>query len=168
MAGRQGDITISALCHLWGFEASPGCEKCGAADGYLARYIQINGEARVRWVCGWCEGYGTRGDVPLRVLAKLGLDITDLPLRKDNRQERRDLPQCIVCGEDGTEQHHWAPRAIFIDWPWHLTVPMCVEHHREWHSRMREYGLRWPHEIEKFQATALDEEWYERTVLDPR
>lgn len=56
---------------------------------------------------------------------------------------------CVICGSDESiEQHHWAPSAIFpeADW-WVQTVPLCPDHHHEWHDRMREHGLRWPHEL---------------------
>jgi hypothetical protein len=54
---------------------------------------------------------------------------------------------CHVCGSDDlVEQHHWAPQVIFPDWP-HLQIPLCKAHHDEWHIRMRQHGLRWPHEL---------------------
>lgn len=59
-----------------------------------------------------------------------------------------DERACVVCGNTDTEQHHWAPQALFPepDW-WVLTVALCTEHHHEWHRRMRAHGLRWPHEL---------------------
>lgn len=56
------------------------------------------------------------------------------------------LPDCLVCGMPSGEWHHWAPRAIFPDWP-DCGVYLCTAHHREWHAVMRAHGLRYPHEL---------------------
>jgi len=51
---------------------------------------------------------------------------------------------CVVmgCTQPGREEHHFAPRNTFLDdadsWP---ILPLCPEHHREWHRRMD--GYRW-------------------------
>lgn len=150
-----------------------GCRRCGCPDGYLARYIQVNGHVAIRWVCDWCEDYGTKGDLPRSILGAVPLE--ELPVRVDRRGEYTPPAQreeCAVCGEPAEEFHHWAPLAIFPDWPLpvvsttlpgnelvrmaldglplfrrDLTVPMCRPHHREWHARMRAHGLKWPHEL---------------------
>lgn len=141
--------------------AVPHCKQCTCATGYLARYIKRNGQVCIRWVCGWCEGYTTGQDLPLEVLrahvpAGTLVDTTlaaaelrdQLPLRKDNTAIPQTHPECLVCGDDAHHEHHWAPRSIFPEWPYGLTVSLCVAHHREWHDRMRAHGLRWPHELE--------------------
>jgi hypothetical protein len=46
------------------------------------------------------------------------------------------------CPQPGQEWHHFAPRNTFGEeaelWP---VMPLCVGHHREWHTRMD--GYRW-------------------------
>lgn len=121
------------------------CRQCSYPTGYLARYIHRNGTVALRWVCDWCEDYKTTSDLPRALV----LNIDELPIRADNRLTYGpvDLPACMVCGEDAEHAHHWAPQAIFPDWPYELVVPLCVTHHNEWHARMRTHGLRWPHEL---------------------
>lgn len=146
------DVTKLTCSHARLGDPHKGCRKCDAVDGYLARYIKLNGAASIRWVCGWCEDYSTCSDLPTTILPA-GITAADLPVRRDRRDER--IPsECVVCGSEGTEFHHWAPVAIFPDWPvrvaeWRDDVGafLCAEHHHEWHSRMRACGLRWPHEL---------------------
>ncbi len=64
---------------------------------------------------------------------------------RDNRHEY-GIHECAHCGTgEGTEYHHWAPRAIFNDansWPGSYLCPGC---HRAWHAAMREAaGYRLP------------------------
>lgn len=62
-------------------------------------------------------------------------DAAQLLLRRDRTAE---ADRCTRCGSmEGTERHHWAPRAIFGDaaegWP---TDDLCRACHIEWHRRM--------------------------------
>jgi hypothetical protein len=52
---------------------------------------------------------------------------------------RRVNPPCVVCGQWGTEFHHWAPKELFgrteaEHWP---TAWLCREHHVYWHKVMQ-------------------------------
>lgn len=143
MRGGNTIIAISSS-QLPTPHAKDACRKCNNVYGYLARYIQIDGQVAVRWVCDWCEDYKTSTDLPLSILG--GVPVGDIPLRVDRSEETRGLPECCKCGEQSTEFHHWAPKAIFPDWP-DLGVYLCVGCHVEWHTRMRAHGLRWPHEL---------------------
>lgn len=130
---------------LPGPNARDRCRKCPSAVGYLARYIQANGHVAIRWVCRRCEDYGTAGDLPRDLLAAHGIGLYELPIRV-NHYDPDYGDECCLCGRKPAEWHHWAPVAIFPDWPWNLGVYLCADHHREWHDRMRANGLRWPHE----------------------
>lgn len=60
---------------------------------------------------------------------------------RDLRSATEVVP-CSRCGRrDGTQNHHWAPRAVFgLDaerWP---QSPLCVECHGIWHRTMRRAG----------------------------
>jgi hypothetical protein len=122
------------------------CRKCAAVEGHLARYIKASGAVGIRWQCSSCGDFGTYGDIRHTFLAQFGAALEDLPVCVDGRS---DTP-CVICGEMGTEWHHWAPSSIFA-----ATVPawsdvgayLCVTHHREWHDVMRAHGLRYPHEM---------------------
>jgi len=50
---------------------------------------------------------------------------------------------CVVCGEKGTEMHHWAPQSIFKDeaekWPKDM---LCLSCHKKWH-KMVTPNLTW-------------------------
>lgn len=130
---------------LPGTHAAEHCRKCSYADGYLARYIQTDGKTALRWVCDWCEDYGTAGDLPHSLLGDFPLN--DLPLRVD-RSSLHDPPECEVCGEPAVHYHHWAPQSVFPDWPYNLGNYLCQAHHDDWHTRMRAHGFRYPHELE--------------------
>ncbi len=128
------------------------CRKCGHPTGYLARYNQANSHTAVRWVCANCDDYYTKGDLPHEFVFRFVARIDDLPIRIDRRDPNYrppPVPPCIVCGEDGRHNHHWAPRAIFPDWPdgEDFTVQLCEGCHTELHKRLRAHGLRWPHEL---------------------
>lgn len=144
---EQGGSTIIEVDAraLPGANAHDHCRKCECETGYLARYIQSNGATGIRWVCNWCEDYGTAGDLPRSILGAVALQ--DLPVRVDHSDEPSQWPDCDVCGQPAHEFHHWAPRAIFPGWPVHLGVPLCKPHHDEWHQTMRAHGLRYPHEL---------------------
>ncbi len=133
------------LDHLPCPHTSPGCRRCGCEVGTLGRYIQVNGRIAARWVCDRCGDYGSTGDIAGRVTASFGYTVAELPVCVDRSGEYVERDACW-CGSPGMEDHHWAPKALFPDWPWHLTIPLCVDHHREWHDRMRQHGLRWPYE----------------------
>lgn len=87
-------------------------------------YRKVNASVEIRDVCRDCGG------------AWGGLKLVDnpdwrtLPVWKDNLGEA--IP-CARCGTRETEQHHWAPRAMFDDadqWP---MSPLCVACHTRWH-----------------------------------
>lgn len=120
-----------------------GCAKCESYDGYLARIVKVNGSVGLRWICSHCETPGTT-DLPHALLTSYGVALSTLPKHSDYRCD--EGPWCLVCEADNVEFHHWAPRAIFPDWP-DLGVYLCFAHHAEWHDRLRAHGLRWPHEI---------------------
>lgn len=136
------DIKASELP---GTHAAAGCRKCSCEDGYFGRYIQRNHKVALRWVCGWCEDYGTSGDLPLSLLGDFPLN--ELPLRVDHSPQY-DPPECQVCQQPADEYHHWAPTSVFPDWPYNLGIYLCTDHHREWHDRMRAHGFRYPHELQ--------------------
>ena len=58
--------------------------------------------------------------------------VDEMPIVDDYTHTR---PPCVVCGARGTEEHHWAPRAIFGDeaymWPTSWLCPAC---HTRWHQ----------------------------------
>jgi len=126
--------------------ATEYCKTCPAMStiGYLSRVIKANGSVTVRWVCNHCEAYDTAGDLPHSLVTSRGVEVDALPLRATLVDD--GLPDCTVCGVAAVEFHHWAPRAIFPDWP-DVGVYLCKHHHDEWHARMRAHGLRWPYEL---------------------
>lgn len=145
-----------------------GCRKCGCVDGHLARYIQTNGRTACRWVCSLCGDYFTAADLPLAWVRSIGVELDELVICRDRRGEADefyDWRTCAVCGETASERHHWAPRSIFPDWPYELTVLLCRTHHNEWHSTLREHGLRYPHELQQPLFDLVDAE--PRSIFDP-
>lgn len=142
------------LIPLWAEELpaphkTASCRLCGQETGYLARFIKSNGAIALRWVCDNCEDYRTTSDLPHSLLGDIPID--EIPLRADfseqaDSDQMRLIQPCAVCPNDADEYHHWAPQAIFPDWP-SVGVYLCEKHHREWHDRLRAHGLRWPSEL---------------------
>ena len=130
---------------LPGTHAAEHCRRCACEDGYLARYIKVNGNTALRWVCDWCEDYYTAGDLPHAVLGPF--PIGDLPVRVNRAEYDTGRPECAVCGLPSGEWHHWAPRSLFPHWP-DQGLWLCTPHHREWHEIMRAHDLRYPHELQ--------------------
>lgn len=124
--------------------AKDACRECGCPYGYLGRYIKADASVSIRWVCENCGKSNTTGDLPYDLTGAVPLD--RLPLAQDHSHEGELPPDCPRCGMPAREYHHWAPRAIFPDWP-DIGVYLCTHCHREWHARMRQHGLRWPHEM---------------------
>ena len=123
-----------------------GCRKCSNADGCLAQYIKANGSVGLRWQCSLCGDFKTFADIPHSFLEAFGIRLADLPICED---VSTTSDPCVICGESGTEWHHWAPSSIFSALPaWSdVGAYLCVAHHREWHDVMRAHGLRFPHEL---------------------
>lgn len=137
---------IELFAHeLPGVHRREACGKCRSVGGYLARVIKVNGSVGLRWVCAYCEFADTASDLPHSLLLEHNVTLDELPKRADYREDT--TVYCAVCDAPAVEWHHWAPRAIFTDWP-DLGVYLCPSHHEEWHERMRAHGLRWPHELD--------------------
>lgn len=113
------------------------------ARGYCAAGSQLglieyrNGRLAIHGFCTECTdslGYvKTTQELP----RKQHPDWQSYPVLRSNKSG--DV--CVVAGCDSTdvELHHFAPRHLFADadrWP---TEYICVEHHQEWHSRIREH-----------------------------
>lgn len=122
-----GQVPADYRCH-W----LTGGRSCDGADGFtIVQYIISNGKSKARHLCLKC-----------RKLMMFDLPYTDqeakqFPLARDRRQRN---PMCERCGTAGTEYHHWAPRAVFLDadeWP---TAWLCPRCHSEWHQVMRIAG----------------------------
>lgn len=144
--GSQGSTIIPLRAdELPGDHARPCCRRCQAPDGYLVRYINSKGRSSLRWACNWCHDVYTSLDLPYDLLGPQP-NLNALPPINRSREDN-GIPPCEVCDDQATEWHHWAPESIFPEWP-DVPVPVCTEHHRDWHERMRAHGLRWPHELE--------------------
>lgn len=117
--------------------ARPCCKRCQCQTGYLVRLVKTTGRVALRLCCEDCEKTDTTLDLPRDELGYR--DISRFPTIN---QQAFDFPgNCVVCDGEAEDWHHWAPRAIFPDWPDDHSVPTCKEHHTEWHDRMRERGL---------------------------
>lgn len=102
----------------------------------LGLTIAANGSYQVRPWCLSCDRWAT-GSVPASDYKAKGFVAQDFQLLADNRGL---LGRCSRrgCDREAVEVHHFAPIGIFgmeaNDWP---TAFLCVEHHTEWHRRMR-------------------------------
>jgi hypothetical protein len=111
------------------------CTKCvhACAHTLLERIygvvIKSDGSRKPVYACGDCGGLidARRGD----------------PRRGEHVfRDLRTTAACARCGRlEGTQSHHWAPRAIFgtdaDNWP---LANLCIECHHIWHQMMRRAG----------------------------
>lgn len=117
----------------------PKCEHCDSDAHVEPGQLIINsGAIQVRWWCFDHWGPPTRAagsyNLPHSALAGLGyVSVGDLQVIDD----RRENP-CEVCGELGTEWHHWAPGSLaylfgdnWAQWP---GAYLCRKHHAMWHD----------------------------------
>jgi hypothetical protein len=129
-------------------------QTCGCGSSYWAKGFARACKA-CRAACSHVDRvpgrkvYASGGYHPMALCLTCG-ELVSLPagsgkgdwVFKDNRI-RREVHPCARCGsEDGTEEHHWAPRAIFgfaeaDRWPTSWLCPPC---HRTWHNEMRKAG----------------------------
>jgi hypothetical protein len=99
----------------------------------LVRNIISNGESQVYWQCLECL---KSIDSPTKWISHSKLREHDIdPHTLPVIENYSGYEVCAVCGEPGTELHHWAPRHLFSDeadqWP---TSYLCRKHHNTWHD----------------------------------
>jgi hypothetical protein len=109
------------------------CKACNVErECQLVRTIANNGASQVYWMCKICRTNARGGGVliPHEKIKARGIEIKDIPIEKDYRTDK-----CAVCGETGTELHHFAPKHLFGSdeaekWP---KTYLCKNHHTMWH-----------------------------------
>lgn len=113
-------------------------------DNVWFQYVQGNGGKKYRFRCLLCGRKS--GDVPhdlIKQWIREGV-IGARDLAPPVTRAPRTYPDCSYAGCTATitEQHHFAPRNTFgsdaDSWP---VLPLCREHHTQWHQRMD--GYRW-------------------------
>ena len=108
------------------------CEHC--KEDRLVTYgvvIISSGAKAVRARCQVCGKPPTKNDPSY---AQKDRKVTELSVFSAELFEKSE--PCSVCGQLGTEWHHFAPRHLFEDadrWP---TAYLCRAHHREWHDKL--------------------------------
>lgn len=109
------------------------CQYCNTKRTLrLVRNITNSGVSQVFWECQICKRNANGGGqyISHDKIIKYGLPLLTIPVVQDYRTDI-----CAVCGQPGTELHHFAPRFIFGDdceqWP---KVYLCREHHAHWHA----------------------------------
>lgn len=111
------------------------CEKCNRdTRAELVRTLSNSGVSMVYWRCIPCKRPITTKPkyISHDLIRKENIDIEQLPIAISYV----GTEVCAVCGEPGTEYHHFAPRYLFDDadrWP---TAYLCKKHHKEWHDKV--------------------------------
>ncbi len=113
--------TKKMLCHR-DILNSP-CPECSAHKWEVRKFKNQGGSITYPYVCGNC-GLKTQLCENKKVAEKmLTSEVEIQPIYKRHN--------CEVCGNDGAENHHWAPYHLFGSecerWP---TSYLCVECHR--------------------------------------
>ena len=109
------------------------CKFCTGLEIERVRNVTASGASQVFDLCLKCgkNSNGTAMYLPRK--------ITGAPEQfRVIADYRLSGEKCAVCGEAGTEDHHFAPRHIFgVEeaelWP---RSYLCVKHHKEWHNRI--------------------------------
>jgi hypothetical protein len=110
------------------------------ADEVLGVIICADGRRQYKMRCVACGTTGT--PIPTRQLDAWGITPADIGWTQTNTPG--EYPPCCYagCPVTPTELHHFSPRNTFGDdadnWP---CLPLCRDHHVEWHQRMD--GYRW-------------------------
>lgn len=116
-------------------EAQRGCPHTAPRQEWVARFA--DGSLHLYEGCSAC-GRNMGG----RFLPVHNTDLTRLPVGMDRMW---DSPPCVVCGEHGTQIHHFAPREVFGDeadlWP---TAYLCTGCHAAWHARIEAHFANAP------------------------
>jgi len=122
----------------------PPCRKCSEIKPVkLRRQFAGNGAMQIFWFCTVCGCNATssfikRSDAAM-LLIQYGAGIEDIEVLADYRHES---PKCIVCGDIGTEYHHWLPQAFMERVDNHGAWPgdhLCKKHHDQWHELVTPY-----------------------------
>jgi len=90
-----------------------------------------------------CRGCGaTTGALPHVLVAQWGFGASDIVRVRQNEPYAHEPCSYLRCDAATTEYHHFAPYNTFgndaNNWP---VMPLCREHHQEWHRRMS--GYQW-------------------------
>lgn len=105
------------------------CSRCQSSSNVLiSKIVFANKSEHAIYWCYRCDR-GAQGNG--FYLPNHKFDMLKLPIARDYSLESE---HCIVCGKQGAEYHHWAPRHLFEDaeqWPGDY---LCPEHHKEWHA----------------------------------
>lgn len=95
-----------------------------------------SGEVHIAFRCKTChKNMNLKGQwVSKKLLETMNIAIESLPVFDDYS---RNNPPCAVCGKNGTELHHFAPKELFPEtfeqWP---KAYLCDACHHEWHNKI--------------------------------
>ena len=109
------------------------CPDCGCAQWLIGVGKIVSGATVHPWYCGSCGKRTTvyaKKEFAARWAADRGASLRVIDFKVEKRG-------CAVCGADGAEMHHWAPRVFFGEdadkWP---MSALCVPCHTRWHQIM--------------------------------
>ena len=103
------------------------CKYCGQKCWFVGHFVDAGGHPKYPFVCFLC-GRRSQRYAKRKVVERSGVTPVEL---------HPQIPPfvCEVCGEQGAQEHHWAPTHIFGDdadiWPKSF---LCTRHHELWHK----------------------------------
>ena len=121
---------------------APQCSSCSGSNIKIRRQIAKNGSEQFGWYCLTCEWWAENPtkwllrDKVKELAAYHKTTLGDVETIVDYSSGIT----CRVCGKQGAEDHHWAPKALREqfgdDWAlWErIQDPLCIQHHLQWHS----------------------------------
>jgi hypothetical protein len=100
------------------------CKHCGSVDSFsIGKFIGPAGQIKHPYYCTRCHKRTTIYEPSHDHLIYTAVFDTS------------EINECEVCGKEGAEWHHWAPRDLFGDlcerWPQGLLCQYC---HSQWHQ----------------------------------
>lgn len=151
----------------------PPCHKCGKPTG-LYYSIRRDGTKQYQWHCADCKrNWSPNGNsgyfIPHRLVEQWLSDWKPTVLAKfenerclaDYRQIDTEQVRCVVCGELGAQNHHFAPQSLAEyfgdDFEKYPQVDLCDYHHRLWHEVVTWYLPGYRQRLNEFAEKFLAE-----------
>ncbi len=107
--------------HFYKMRATTCC--CGENAFSVGKFIGPSGQIKYPWYCMACKRRSSISEPKHEHLIYTHVF------------DDSEINQCEVCGKQGAEWHHWAPRDLFKDecekWPMGLLCQPC---HAHWHQ----------------------------------
>jgi hypothetical protein len=113
------------------------CKHCDSENIRVGVAVISSGAIVYPWYCSDCNfvyPVYVKKEIANELERTTG-ELVRVKTRTQEHYEKQNIViECQVCGTNGAELHHWAPRYLFEDaenWP---KSYLCVPCHKRWHN----------------------------------